>query len=70
MIDMRFKTETYECENGELIYVHKNIMDNLRNKTNILYTHGEDGKLILEYEVKRGGGRGSMELYNTGKGRE
>lgn len=77
MYNNRLNREVYTGPNGEMVYVPKRIIDNLKRKTTItsLNVIAEDnelsfGKVVIEYKTKRGGNHGVMELYNIGPKQE
>lgn len=54
---------------GEMIYVNRRIYDGVLKKVNMLsmkVVGGAGGKLVIEYESKRGGSRGVLELNDIG----
>jgi len=54
---------------GEMIHVAKKLYDSILKKvhvTGVRPVGGAGGKVIIEYQPKRGGGRGVLELCDIG----
>lgn len=55
--------------NGEMIYVNRRIYEGVLKKVevvNMKVVGGTGGKLVIEYQPKRGCGRGILELFDIG----
>lgn len=65
----KLKKIAYPAENNEFIYVPKRAID-LVNKTAIITNQyivgGAGGKIVIEYQSKKGSSHGVMEINNMG----
>lgn len=65
----KLKKIAYPADNGQSIYVSKKIIDYLYKKTIVTCMQtvgGAGGKVVIEYEAKKGSAHGRMELYDMG----
>lgn len=65
----KLKKIAIPAENNQFIYVPKRAIDGISKKAVITKQYvvgGAGGKLVIEYEAKKGSGHGVMELYDMG----